>query len=113
MRNYKIADYLVASTKKGDRVFVWGDGVPIYALSRRLPPGKYVADYHIRDFSTKEETLIVLRSNMPEMIVVLPNSEPFPGLLFFLRKNYILVDKIDSAQIWNVLSPRVRALIAS
>ena len=113
LRNYKIANYLVTSTKKGDRVFVWGDGPPVYALSRRLPPGKYVADYHIRDFSTKEETLTILRSSMPEMIIVLPNSEPFPELTFFLRKNYILVDKIDSAQIWNVLSPRVRALIAS
>lgn len=113
LRNYKIADYLVTSTQKKDKVFIWGDGVPIYALSRRLPPTKYVADYHIKDFSSKEETLLMLGLKMPKMIVILPDSEPFPELLLFLRKNYILVDNIDSAQIWTVLSPRVRALIAT
>ena len=50
-RNYKIAEFIVTSTKKEDKVFIWGDASPIYALSRRFPPIKYVADYHIKDFS--------------------------------------------------------------
>ncbi len=111
-RNYKIANYLTASTKPTDKVFVWGDSSAIYALSRRLPPGKYVADYHIRDFSTSEETLLELSNNMPKMIVVLPDSPSYPELIFFLRDNYLLLDTIDGAQIWSLLNPSVRALIS-
>ncbi len=113
LRNYKISDYLASSTRRSEKVFVWGDGSAIYTLSRRFPPGKYVADYHIRDFSTNLETMQNLSSDMPKIIVILPGSRPFSELIMFLRKNYILIDDIDGAQIWNVLSPRVRALIAS
>ena len=65
-RNYKIAEFIVTSTKKEDKVFIWGDASPIYALSRRFPPIKYVADYHIKDFSnklniTKEKTAYFIK----------------------------------------------------
>lgn len=113
VRNYKISDYIVSSTRKQDKVFVWGDSSVIYALSRRFPPGKYIANYHIRDFSSPEETMASFKPVMPKLIIILPGSPPFPELILFLRKNYILLDTIDGAQIWNVLSAGVRALIAS
>lgn len=112
-RNYKIADYIISSTRKKEKVFIWGDGSPIYALSRRFPPGKYVANYHIIDFSSPEETLENIAHDMPKMVVVLPDAPPFPELILFLRKNYILIETIGGAQIWNALSANVRALIAS
>lgn len=111
-RNYKISEFIASSTRKGDKIFIWGDGSAIYALSRHLPPGKYVADYHIRDFSTEEETLGVLNHDMPKMIVVLPDSPKFPRLANFLRQNYIQIEVLDGAEIWSLISPRVRTLIA-
>jgi hypothetical protein len=112
-RNYKIANYITSSTKRKDKVFVWGDSSAIYALSRRLPPGKYVADYHIKDFSSNEETMSVLISDMPEFVIVLDNSSVFPNLNLFLRSNYGLSQEIDDASIWKLLNPKVRSQISS
>lgn len=109
-RNYKIANYLVSITKSQEKVFIWGDSPPIYALSRRLPPGKYVADYHIKDFSNQQEVMSNLIGSSPALIVILPNSNPFPELSAFLRNNYILIENVDSAQIWKLLGPKLRGL---
>lgn len=111
-RNYKIANFIVSSTKRSEKVFIWGDGSAIYALSRRLPPGKYVADYHIRDFSTPEETIKTLYQDLPSLIIVLPGTEPFAELNSLISTNYVLVETIEKAEIWKLLNPNVRALIA-
>lgn len=110
--NYKVGNYIASTTKPGEKVFVWGDSPPVYALSRRFPPGKYVAEYHIKDFSTNKDTIKTLSSNFPKIIVILPNSNPPSELNRFLRENYILIEEIDGAQIWNSLSARVRTIIA-
>lgn len=112
LRNYQIADFIASSSRRDEKVFVWGNSSVIYALSRRLPPGRYVADYHIMDFSSPKETIDTLATSMPKIIVILPDSPPFFDLEVFLRKNYILVEEIDGAQIWTVLSPQVRALMS-
>lgn len=110
IRNYEISRFLVQSTTKSDKVFVWGgDSSMIYALSRRLPPIKYVATYHINDFSSQEETVIALRNNPPKQIIILPDSPPYPGLMILLRENYILVSTINGAEIWNQISPEIKA----
>lgn len=111
LTNYKLADYISAATRPDEKVFIWGDGSVIYALSRRFPPGKYVANYHIRDFSSNRETIEILSSDFPKLIVVHSDESTFPELTMFLRENYILVDNIDGAEVWSVLSARVRALI--
>lgn len=110
-RNYKIASYLTSLTKPDERVFIWGDGVSIYALSRRLPPIKYVADYHIKDFSSDQEVIDNLKINMPLFIVVLPESDAFPELSSFLHYNYGQTENIDNAQIWRLLGPKVRSAL--
>ncbi len=113
LRNYKISNYIASSARRQERVLVWGDSSMIYALSRRLPPIRYVADYHIKDFANHKEILAGIRQTMPKLIVILPDADPFPELSIFLRKNYILLETIDQAQVWSVLSPTVRSLMAS
>ncbi len=99
--NYEIADFLTKSAKKTDKVFVWSnDSSAIYSLSRRLPPTKYVADYHFRDFSTEDMTIAELEQTMPKFVVVTPNSYPFPKLDAFLNGNYYIISEIGSSQIW-------------
>ena len=112
-RNYQIASYLISSTKRKEKVFIWGDGVAIYALARRLPPTKYVADYHISDFSSPKETIDTIRNNMPSFIVVLPNAPEFHALSRVIGDNYGLVETVDGATIWKLLNPNVRALLSS
>lgn len=111
-RDYKIADFLSKASSKNDKVFVWGEGSPIYALSKRLPPGVYVSDYHIKDFSTEKEMLSVLYSDMPAYIVITGDLNEFPSLEPFLSTNYAIVQTIDSVNIWKLLTPKVRSLMS-
>jgi len=113
IRNYKISNFLATSSKSDEKIFVWGDSSVIYALSRRMPPIKYVADYHIKDFSTNDEVINTLTSNLPGFIAILPDSPPFPELSLLLNKNYALTSEFDGAKIWKLLSPKVRSLISS
>lgn len=103
--NYKIADFLANSSQKTDRIFVWGPDSPvIYSLSHRLPPIKYVAEYHVNEFADKKEVAKSLSSSRPRFIVVTANSTPFPELIPLLKKNYILINTIDGAEIWSSLA---------
>jgi 4-amino-4-deoxy-L-arabinose transferase-like glycosyltransferase len=103
--NYKIADFLINSSRKTDKVFVWGPDSPvIYALSHRLPPVKYVAEYHINEFSNKKEVAKTLTQIHPKFIIVSPNADPFPELMALLKSKYIVINSIDQAEIWSYLS---------
>lgn len=102
-RNYEIADYLINSTSKKEKVFVWGpDSSAVYALSRRLPPTKFVADYHINDFSDKVTEAGKLKNNPPKFIIILPGAKAFDELMPLLRSSYFLISEIDGAEIWRL-----------
>lgn len=99
--NYEIAAFLAKSSQKNESVFVWSsDSSTIYALSRRLPPTKYVADYHFKDFSTEKETIQTLQNNKPKFIVITENSHPFNMLNSFVNENYYIISEKDKYQIW-------------
>jgi hypothetical protein len=98
-RNYAVARFISDSTKPGEKIFVSGDAPPIYALSRRLPPIKYVVSYHISDFSTKKDVARQLSEKKPKFIVILPDS-PFSEIIPILRQKYILINTIKGAEIW-------------
>lgn len=107
-RNYQIADFLVSSSYKSDKIFVWGPDSPtIYGLSRRIPPIKFVADYHVFDYSSKSEVVKMLSLNKPRFIVITPEAKPFLEITSLLRQNYLLVNRIEDAEIWSkVGSPK-------
>lgn len=103
-RNYQIADFLVSSSYKDDKVFVWGPDSPtIYALSRRLPPIKFVADYHVFDYSSKTDVVKMLSAGKPRFIIITPEAKPFLEITTLLRQNYLLVSRIENAEIWSLL----------
>ena len=101
--NYDIAKFVTKNTNRSDKVFVWEDGVAIYAISRRLPPIKYVADYHIKDFYSKEKVVEKLSENPPKLIVVLPEASDFDELKFLLEDKYIFYANIENASIWKLI----------
>jgi hypothetical protein len=111
--DYEIADFIVKSTRKDDPIFVWGpDSSLVYALSRRLPPIRYVAQYHINDFSSNEEVIESLRERNPELIIILDNAPIFRELSELLRVNYVQVEIVDGTEIWSLISPEVYEEIA-
>lgn len=100
-RNYEIAKFLNMSSLPSDSVFVWDNDSPtIYALSRRLPPVKFVADYHINDYSNKSEVAKLLGKNNPKFIILTWNH-PFPEIQSLVRTKYILIQQINGAEIWS------------
>ncbi len=100
-RSYKIAEFLVSSTTKSDAVFVWGpESQTVYALARRFPPFKYIAEYHINDFSSPDEVANAVGSKLPKIIVVLPGAPDFKQLTEIIDKDYLQINEIDEAKIY-------------
>lgn len=96
-RNQQIASFLIHHTTADERIFIWGEDAPcLYALSRRLPPGKYAANYHVKDFNGYQETLEAITSVQPKYIVVLDQKDEFPQLELILAKDYHPFSTLDS-----------------
>ncbi len=108
-RNYEIAKLISQSTERREKVFVWGSDAVIYALSRRLPPIKYVANYHINDFSSKDEVARALAKDQPKLIVLLPEAPNFPQIVPLLRESYILISTLEGVEVWLQISPEIQA----
>lgn len=100
-RNYKISEFLITSSTKEDKVFMWDpDSSTVYALARRLPPIKYVADYHVNDFSSKSIVAKELEEESPKFII-LTSNHPFPEIFPLLKSKYLLINQIENADIYS------------
>ncbi|MFH1971460.1 MAG: hypothetical protein ABIJ05_03710 [Patescibacteria group bacterium] len=104
IRNYDISSFLISSMDKKEKVLVTGNSATIYALSRKLPPIKYVADYHINDYSSLQNEVDLLSQDLPRFIILLPQKMNLTPLIPVIRENYILVSEIDGAEIWKISS---------
>jgi hypothetical protein len=88
-------------SKRQDKMFVWGpESQTVYALSRRLPPIRYVANFHINDYSAPDEEFKKIQANPPKVIVVLPNAPDFDKLQSLINEQYITVNEVDGATIY-------------
>ncbi|MDO8551479.1 MAG: hypothetical protein Q7S03_02260 [bacterium] len=102
-QTYKLAEFLVERTTDKEKIFIWGDNPNLYALSRRLPVGRYVAAYHINDFNGYQETMTALTNNPPRIIISYKDEEKsFPELASFLESRYSLTTNIDDARIYQL-----------
>jgi hypothetical protein len=100
-RNYKIAEFLAISSKSSDRVFMWGpDSATVYSLSKRLPPIKYVADYHINDYSTKALEAVKIAAEPPKFII-LTSDYPYLELAPLIKQKYILINIVGNANVYS------------
>ncbi len=100
-RNYEIADFIAKSSTTNDRVFMWDpDSAAVYALSRRLPPEKYVVPYHVYDYSNTKDTAQALTKNPPKFIILTAGNS-YPELNFLISQKYILITQIDDANIYS------------
>lgn len=98
---YQIANYIQQKTNNQDKIFIWGDEPYIYALSNRLPSGKYTVAYHIVDFNGYDETINSLETNLPKFIVYFPmENRSFSQLDDILNRYYFLDKKIQSASVF-------------
>lgn len=104
-RNYRLAQFIVTSTSPQDKIFIWGTEPELYALSRRLPPGRFVTSFHISDFGGREETISALEKNHPVYILI--NTQEYrslPGLYSILQSRYIYLQNYDEIEVWKLAS---------
>jgi hypothetical protein len=100
-RDYQIADFLVNSSAADDRVFIWDPDAPsIYALSKRLPPTKYVVPYHVNDYSSREAEAEKIGLSLPKFII-LTNNYSYDELETLVKNKYLLINQIGDANIYS------------
>lgn len=103
-RNYQIAKYIKLHSTRADKIFVWGDEPAIYALSQRLPVGRFTVAYHIIDFGSREDTLATINAEKPLYIVLMESERrEFDNLVAFVSANYLTVSTIEDATIYRRL----------
>jgi len=85
---YRLAEFIKASTKPTEEIFIWGDDPSLYALSRRLPVTIYTTAYHIKERHQENLVLQSLAQKNPPLIVVDEDSWKFPELAQFLKSQY-------------------------
>ncbi len=103
-QTYQVAAYLRTKTLPESRVFIWGDEPYIYALAKRLPPGRYTVAYHVIDFDSYQETLDAWKKHEPKVVIVVAyEKREFPELEAVLKNDYVLVEKIEAALIYRRL----------
>lgn len=101
VRNYEVANYIKSVTEENEKIFVWGTEPAIYALSNRLPVGKYTVAYHINDFGAKEETLKTLKEEKPRVIVNMTNEKiSFDEFHVWRESYYGIAGIIDDAEVY-------------
>jgi len=97
-----MANHFITHTLPEEKIFIWGTEPSVYALSRRLPVGRYTAAYHIIDFNGYEETVEDLKTTLPSYIVLMTyEKRPFPELKSLVTQNYALEKTIGDSQIFH------------
>lgn len=70
-RNYEVANFLKINTKKDESVFLLSDSSTIYYLADKLPPGRYIVEYHISFYKDGlQETKRAVQKAKPKFMVV-------------------------------------------
>ncbi|MBI2267974.1 MAG: hypothetical protein HYU80_00835 [Candidatus Blackburnbacteria bacterium] len=105
---YELGEIITNRTSKNDRIFIWGTMPELYALSHRVPSGRYTTSFHISDFNRTSETLQSLEENKPKYILIVQEEKrSFPGFYSFLQKNYLYLETVGGVEIWKRTSPGI------
>lgn len=98
---YQLASWLRIHTLSSEKIFIWGNDPSVYALSRRLPVGRYTVAYHIIDFNGYQETMTQLRKNPPRYLITMRGEKrSFPDLAGFVDNYYLLEKDLNGTKIF-------------
>ncbi len=90
-RDYNVANFIAMNVSPEESVFLWSDSPQIYALSNKLPIGKYIVAYHIKfyknaDIVTKEE----IETAKPKYIIQTVDGPLVNDILSSYHLRYIM-----------------------
>ncbi len=96
-RDYDIARFINLNTIKSQGIFLWSDSAQIYALTGKLPPGRYAVAYHITFYKNAvEETKKAIAQKNPRYII---QTKEGPEIASFLD-GYDLRYKFSNSTIY-------------
>lgn len=94
-RDYAIASFIKSHTTEDDQIFIWGNNAQVYALSNKLPPGRYTVAYHMKaSAQTLIETQKAIYEKKPKYIIVSPAKSPPPFPLQGYSQRIMLYDTL-------------------
>lgn len=98
--NYKAASILQQDSQP--RMFIWGTNPTLYALSKKIPTGRFTVAFHLPDFpGAFDETYRDLVIAQPQFIVVMKNEQiKFPRFFTYLHMNYLPYEELDHMTIY-------------
>lgn len=96
-RDYNVAGFIDAYAKKTDNVFLWSDNAQIYALSHRLPIGKYIVAYHITFYKNADMETEGLIEKIRPRFIIQTTDVPF---LKDMLSSYQLRYQIEGAKVY-------------
>lgn len=95
--DYELSAFIKANTSPSDDIFSWGNNAQLYALTSKLPPGRYTVAYHITGAKGGiEETQKNLAAKKPKIIIIMPYMNYFP----FSLSNYSRRIIIEGASVY-------------
>ncbi len=98
---YNAATFVTGATTSDERIFIWGDVPGLYALSRRLPPGRFTSAYHIKDFNGSQETAQAIEHHELKYIFIDTTYEkPFVALQDILELQYMKSREIGHIDVY-------------
>lgn len=90
-RDYSIANFIRANVKEDETIFLWSDSAQIYALSDKLPIGKYIVAYHITFYKNADViTLDQLEKSRPKYIIQTVNKPITIDIISAYQLKYIM-----------------------
>lgn len=96
-RDYILSDFIKAFTRSSESVYLWSDSGQIYALSGKLPIGRYAVSYHVLSDRDGIEMLgRQVDQYRPKFIIATKNTSPINDIL----QSYQLIYIIDSALVY-------------
>lgn len=96
--NYKAAQIIQKSDDP--YLFIWGTNPTLYALTKKIPTGRFIVSFHIKDFAAQEETLVDMLAKKPKFVVTMNNEVPLAGLGDVLATDYLPNYSFDHFVLW-------------
>lgn len=97
--NYHAAE--IISKTNDPYLFIWGTNPELYALTKKIPVGRFTVSFHIKDLKLYEETIQAVTDTKPTFIVVMKNEEhELAGLRNLLTEEYIMNKNFTYFELW-------------
>jgi len=97
--NYHAAEIILESSDP--YLFIWGTNPELYALTKKVPVGRFTVSFHIKDLKVYQETVAAVLAQKPHFIVVMKNeTEELEGLQELLTQEYILNTNFHDFELW-------------